>query len=418
MAQKKKRKKTANKKYSTEKIIKAVVVVIVILILVSIAAFQFGDVTYSSLGSSISDALSKSGRGDGFPYEINGSTAKNMKMSSSDLVVLYDTGVKVIDSTAKELSDLQHNYSSSLMDVFSSRILVLDSNGKKFRVQSHNKIISEVETSFDILTGDISKSGFTAIATKSDSATSMLTVYDKNQKEIFKWLCAKEQIVTVDISDNGSYVAVGVIGAESGDIYSNVYLFDTDFAEPVQSLSFPGSSVVGVEMLSGKNFLIVADNKAVFVDKKGNCNEVDVSLNTVSRYSTSESNITALLLSKYSSAYSKILNIYNGKGKQLCSVSIEYPVKSISCDGSYVSVLTNESVLTYNLQGELVGSNPVASDSIKCCVDGRSTYVLTSNDIEKYSSIGIAKENDKSDTEKGTEKESDSTSEKNEATKS
>ena len=387
MAQQSKKKKT--KKYDTEKILKTAAIILVILVLISIAAFQFGNVTYSSLGSSINNALNSSGKGSGYPYSVNASSVKSFKISSSDLVLLYDTGVKMLDPTAKEISDFQHNYSSPLLFTFVSRNLVIDGEGKKFKIQSKNKVLSETELSFDILTGDIAENGDVAIVSRSDSATSMLTVYNKDLKEKFKWLCAKEQIVTVDLSDDGNYIAVGVIGAEGGDIYSNVYLFDKDYAEPIESFNFPGTSVVSVEMLNGKNFLIIGDNMAAFVDKKATCNNIDVSLNTVSRYSTSESNVTALLLSKYGSAYSKILNIYNKNGKLLSTVEIDDSVKSISCDGKYVCVLTSGSLLTYNLQGEKIGEKSVNSDAERCCISGGSAYVLFSKQIEKYSSIGI-----------------------------
>ena len=68
---------------------------------------------------------------------------------------------------------------------------------------------------------------------------------------------------------------------------------------------------------------------------------------------------------------------------------IDDSVKSISCDGKYVCVLTSGSLLTYNLQGEKIGEKSVNSDAERCCISGGSAYVLFSKQIEKYSSIGI-----------------------------
>ena len=53
-----------------------------------------------------------------------------------------------------------------------------------------------------ILTGSLGKDGSVAIATRAEDAQSMLTVYNSKEKEIFVWKCAKENIISCDVSDN------------------------------------------------------------------------------------------------------------------------------------------------------------------------------------------------------------------------
>ena len=91
--------KTANK-------IKLISVILVTLILVSIAAAQISGFTVSMATEGFRTMLAKIGSGNGFPYSLAGISASELLGSGSDLVLLDDAGVRVIDSTAKEISNL------------------------------------------------------------------------------------------------------------------------------------------------------------------------------------------------------------------------------------------------------------------------------------------------------------------------
>ena len=86
------------------KTMKLLAIILVVLLLVIIAAAQFGGVTFSTIGDSIRTSLAGIGSGEGYPYSINGVEISGAGMTNSDLVLVYDDTVKVLDSTAKELS--------------------------------------------------------------------------------------------------------------------------------------------------------------------------------------------------------------------------------------------------------------------------------------------------------------------------
>ena len=86
------------------KTLKLLAIILVVLLLVIIAAAQFGGVTFSTIGDSIRTSLAGIGSGEGYPYNINGIEVSGAGMTNSDLVLVHDDTVKVLDSTAKELS--------------------------------------------------------------------------------------------------------------------------------------------------------------------------------------------------------------------------------------------------------------------------------------------------------------------------
>jgi hypothetical protein len=398
-----KKKKINLKNINLKTVISAFAIVFAVLIVLSVAAYKIGHFSPLGLGRGLSNLADGVFGNNGFPYSVSSNDVENMGMSYSDVVLLSDTGVKMIDSTGKQISDLQHNYSSPLIYTYGGRSLIIDEGARLFRVQTSGKLLYEMEYGFDLLTGDIAKNGSVAIASKSDSGASMLCVFDSKKNEVFSWVCAKQQIVSVDISENGRYIAVGVIGADSGDVVSDVFLFDINYKDAIRHIEFTGSAVAKVEILSGKKLVVIGDNVVSFINEKGERNDVDVSLNTVSRFFVSDNNITAIVLSKYSSSYSNILKVYSSSGKEISSTDIDFHIKSMYSDGKHISFLSDDKLICYDLYGRVSGEKTVDNDCVSCCLNGSDVYVLYSNSINKYSVRGNSDERSVKTVEKTDE---------------
>ena len=218
-----------------------------------------------------------------------------------------------------------------------------------------------------ILTGSLGKDGSVAIATRAEDAQSMLTVYNSKEKEIFVWKCAKENIISCDVSDNGKLIAVSVLGVENGSVYSKVYIFDKRKDTPKSSFTYQDSAVSSIRFLSNETLFVLGNNMcSVIKDEKEE--KINVSVNTPYMIHISDNNTAVLVLSKYSSTTQKIVNVYDKSGRELFSQEIDGLVKSVSTDGKYVGVLTDNNVQIYNMKGEQVGSADVNPDSEKVIV--------------------------------------------------
>ena len=367
-------------------------IIIVVLLLVTIAAAQFGGVTFATVWDSVLTFFAGLGSGDGYPYQVTGITIKDANVTNSDLVLVYDDNVTVLDSTAKELSNLAHNYDHPVMNSNSGRVLLYDEGGTKFRVQSKTRVLYEKEMPYMILTGALGKNGTVAIASRAADAQSMLTVYNNKEKEIFVWKCAQENIISCDVSDNGKLFAVSVLGVENGSVYSKVYIFDKKSSSPKTSFTYQDSAVSSVRFLSNETLFILGNNVCSVINKDGVEQKIDVSVNTPYQMYISDNNTAVLVLSKYSSTTQKIINVYDKTGASLFTREIDGFVKSVSTDGKYVAVLTDKDVQIYNMKGELKGTAEVNADAEEVMVSGKYTYVYSADRIEQFSSVGNNKE--------------------------
>ncbi len=384
----KRRKKKMTLSLKNAKTLKVLAVVFVILLLVVIGAAQFGGVTFATIGDSIRTSLAGVGSGEGYPYRMNGVEISDAGMTNSDLVLVYDDSVKVLDSTAKELSNITHKYNHPVMSSNSGRVLLYDEGGKSFRVQSKTRILYEKELDHIIYTGAMGKDGTVALATSASGAESMLTVFDNGKDEVFVWKCAKEHIISCDVSDNGKLFAVSVMGVDNGSIYSKVYIFNKNKTEAQATFEYKDSSVSSVQFLSNETLFVLGNNVCQIIKGDEVKEEIDVSINTPSRLYISDNNTAILVLSKYSSTTQKIIKVYNKSGVELFTQEIDGLVKSVSTDGKYIAVLTDDNVQIFNHKGNAVGSADVNSDAEEVIVSSRNTYVYSLDKIERYSSVG------------------------------
>ncbi len=390
---KKKPKKKITIDFKNVKRLKLTSIIIVVLLLVTIAAAQFGGVTFATVWDSILTFFAGLGSGDGYPYQVDGITIKDANITNSDLVLVYDDNVTVLDSTAKELSSLAHNYDHPVISSNSGRVLLYDEGGTKFRVQSKTRVLYEKQMPYMILTGAMGKNGTVAVASRAADAQSMLTVYNNKEKEIFVWKCAQENIISCDVSDNGKLFAVSVLGVENGSVYSKVYIFDKKSSSPKTSFTYPDSAVSTVRFLSNETLFVLGNNMCSVINKDGVEQKIDVSVNTPYMIHISDNNTAVLVLSKYSSTTQKIINVYDKTGAALFTREIDGFVKSVSTDGKYIAVLTDKDVQIYDIKGELKGTAEVNADAEKVMVSGKNTYVYSADKIEQFSSVGNNKEN-------------------------
>jgi hypothetical protein len=383
----KRKKKSLTISVKNAKTLKLIAIILVVLLLIVLAAGQFGGVTFSTISDHIRTAVAGIGSGDGYPYRMNGIEISDADTTNSDLILVYDDTVKVLDSTAKEISNTPHTYDHPIMSCNSGRALIYDVGAMNFRVQSKTGTLYEKELPYMILTGAMGKDGTVAVASRAKDAQSMLTVYNTKEEEIFVWKCAKENIISCDVSDNGRLYAVSVLGVENGSVYSKVYIFNKNGTEPKASFEYMDSAVSSVQFLSNETLFVFGNNICQVIKGEKVKENIDVSVNTPYKLYISDNNTAVLVLSKYSSTTQKIIKVYNKSGSELFTQEINGLIKSVSTDGKFTGVLTDENVQIYNKKGKMCGSASVNTDAEKVMISGRNTYVYSADKIEQFSSV-------------------------------
>ena len=118
----------------------------------------------------------------------------------SNIALLTRDSVVVLNSSAKEVARLEHNYSDPDMAVYKGRALVYDRTSGDFTLMNSSKILGDGNTGSPIYTAAMGKDGTVAFSLKTSAAQSELCVYNHPQvrKDIRMGVRAGEDIRHLD----------------------------------------------------------------------------------------------------------------------------------------------------------------------------------------------------------------------------
>ncbi len=212
-----------------------------------------------------------------YPIDTSGSTVLNTYSNGSYYYVLTDTSITAYSNSGKNVLNEMHGFSNPIMSVSDTRVLVYDQGENTVCIYNLGGEIHSLETENEIITANISRNGSFAIATHSDSFTSVVSVYDKNFEKVFTWNSAKDIINNVLVNPSGNRLAVSTLNAESGQYISKVLILNFESPDPLHTLDM-GNAVTLSLVNTGKGISVITADKYKFLDwSKFNTNEVTAS---------------------------------------------------------------------------------------------------------------------------------------------
>lgn len=357
---------------------------IVAFALILVAAERLNIASVTDINDNLRAFFSGLNPGDGYPYKINSGSLEDMTVLNGDLFVLTNQETMTLDSTAKEIKQTAHTYSTPKVSVKGSKAIVYNQNGNRFRVENRTDTLFAGETNEDekIITAAVGAKGNIALATFSKDSASKLLVYGSNYKKtIFTWVCSQDSITSVDLSDNGKYVVVSVVGARNGEVYSKVYVFDFDFKEPRIEQEYEGTAILAVHFGKNDNVVAIGNNLISFIKSAKNIENIDYESSTLSNFAFSEDGFTTLVLAEHGSTNNEKLVCYSPSFNDTFTAKFDKAVKSINMYQGRISVLLDDKVFIYRTSGNKVHEYEVDNTAISAFNLGNRTYLYKVGEI-------------------------------------
>lgn len=379
-----------NKKLRT--LVSALIAVIVVLLLVVTAAQKLGNVTVNTMTANVKAYFMSMGSGDGFPYELDAQSLKDIEINNSNFMLLFRDKTMLLTSTAKEIMPKEHKFANPVMKTNGNHVIVYDLDSGKYRIQNVSEIVREDELKFRIMAGAVGKNGNYAVAYYGNDVQSVLDVYTASGKKAFAWNFKSELVSDIALSDNGKYVTVAAFSSTDGKISSKLYVFNIASDKYDSCFDYEGTMLLKVNYIKGENIAVLGDNMYSFI-KNGKTRQNDVKFGSdmLHNYAVSEDGFSALVLSKYGSSAKSALHVYNSKNKERFSIDLDKEIKWIDCDDEYTAVLFENEVRTYNKKGKQIGSITFTGEPLQVALDSKKTYVLTSANLQCFDTKGTQK---------------------------
>jgi hypothetical protein len=379
----------STKKKQKSKIRAALSGFLIFAALVVIVVFIAGAVSPRGSVPDVGGIFSIFAKGAGYPYSFENSGNVTADRFGSGIMLLGEDSFKILNSTAKEVLSVQHNYSNPDVQAAGGRVIIFDRASGQFKVVARSGVVAQADMEKNILTAAMGKNGSYAVATKSLSAQSELTVFEKSGKKMFVWACAAERISAVALSDDGKHAVVSVIGAKNAELYSRLIVFDFKKSEPMLSLDYPETALFAVGFAGRDKVVAIGENLYSFVSvSDGSKQDYSFGMSDLISYYISEKGKTALVVSSFGSDKKCELLVYNPAGERLITKSFEEDIRWVACDEKYVCVLLPGEARIIGDDGESVGSFKADKYSESVAISGRSAYLFEKSVIYRYNALG------------------------------
>lgn len=373
----------------------------VILILVVMVAglflwFNRANLSPDNLSEWIQSKVVGMGVGDGFPSDItNGRdiAKSNFFVMDKNAVIVSDTSMTVLNSTAKELVRRQHSFSNPVAKAWGQRVLLYNLGGKGYQIENFSKPGNRGVTDADILAGAIAGNGRIALATESKGYHSKLTVYLENGKPQYTYDFSECYVTHIALNRNGTRAAVAGVSVLNGGLVATVYLFDFSSPKPLKQLTYTDNLILSLDYGQNGTITAIGDHMTSMISENGD--KTDFSYGAQSYLGSAvENGRAALLLAPYTNAATASLTLLDAKGKQTASVPLQQLAGAVSLYGDTTAVL---------LQDGSIASYSAATGTPKgTCDGGEDARAITLKDESSVYILGVSQIRLQHFTQQGT----------------
>lgn len=390
------RKKVRKKKKAPRvpKWVYRVIIILVVCVLGLLAWFNRENLTPTNIAEWVQSRVVGLGIGDGFPAGIKGSDVKegNFLSVNQDLVVVSDTALTVLNSTAKEMISRQHSFNEPVVKCSGSRIMLYNLGGTGYQIEGYSKTLIEDDMDQKIVCGDIAQNGRFVLVTEATGYCSQLTAFLNDNEEQYTHKFMDYYVTGVALNQNGTKAAVTAVSAKEGALSSVLYLLDFGSVDPVAVVDLGETLYWDVSYGNNGRVIAVGDNKTIFIDDNGqNLTEYSYQGQQVAAYVLEKERV-ALALVPFQKSSDNTLVVLDGNAQQLTQQKLSAQLDSISMYGDTIAALAAHKVYSYAITaGTQIGVADAGTDSRGIAVkDESSAYILGIREIRQIQLEGEA----------------------------
>lgn len=319
-----------------------------------------------------------------FPVSFS-SAVKDVVSSDSTLYVTGQTTLTTLNFSALKSQENILSFSDCMVKTSGKYALAYDRLGTSFVLyKNSNVILPETKhESGQINTAAVCENGSFAIASKCSNAASELTLYSVQGKEIFKWQCANDFIVSVAVSKNAKYLLCACINAAGGEELTRVYYFDIEKEDNNRDYTFNNTFAVDCFFAKGNRAVIVCSDRRIVLDtlkNKNAPNTVMFGLPLALR-ANSPTGKTFAVLKNSGNLQQNTVVCYDINNAEKFRTEVSGKIKDIVCNKNTAYVLTDKEIIKVGSKNKTESVLTSQADGI--VPSGKGLYYYNSDMLYK-----------------------------------
>lgn len=272
-----------NKRLNRRKVIITMVIIILIIIVVIISAIYITNSNFRNLMDQY--VFRKSVTENNLEYiDINSESNTYIYAYDKYLVTLEKNILTHYNSSAKKESEIKLEISEPIYASDGKYLMVAEKNKQRIYLVNNNGIIWQKDIEGTISKINVNKNGYTSVIISGTTYKSVIAVFDKDGKELFKTYLSSTIAMDSTISEDNKYLSFAEINTSGTLIQSSIKTISIDKAKETPSDSIiytydaeQNDLIVNMKY-HDKNKLVCIYNNGIHVNNN-NKDEILISLN-------------------------------------------------------------------------------------------------------------------------------------------
>lgn len=361
-----------NKTLNKKKVIFSIIILIIIIVLVIVSSLYITNISFRETMDKY--VFRKSITENNLDYiEIDTENSPNIFAYDKYIVTLEKNTLTQYSQSGKKEGSLEIQVSDPIFDAEGKYLVVAEKNKQKIYLIYNDNIVWEKDIEGNISEINVNKNGYTSVIISGTTYKSVIAVYDKEGKELFKTYLSSTVAVDSSISEDNKYMSFGEVNTSGTLIQSSIKTVSIEKAKQTPSDSIintydaeQNDLIINIQY-QDKNRLICMYNSSIHIIKDGK-DEVLVSLNE------KDNNITFSDIELSSNAYRIIeksaglfksnstVEIYNTTSKKQNIYNFNGVAKKVYSYGNIIAIDLGSEVLFINMNGWLIKKYNSAQD--------------------------------------------------------
>lgn len=301
-----------------------------------------------------------------------------------NLVTYSKDGMSCTDMRGKLVWNLTYEMQNPIVRKCGKTMAVGDYNGRNIYIASSTENLGKIETTLPIRDFAVSESGIVA-AVLDDANVTAIYIYDRSGEQLayFKTTMSKSGYpIAIDISADGTLVAVSYINADNGKISSSIGFYNfspvgqnyTD--NLVSAYGYSQAVVPYIKFMNNDTVAAVADNRLMFYQgrqKPENISDIMLTEEILSVFN-SDSHIGLVFYDTGEEAAYR-LEIYNTKAQKELELGFDMEYTDISFSSTGIIISNDHACKIYDWDGR----EKYSGDFVE-----RIVSILPTASIERY----------------------------------
>ena len=373
---------------ATKKFFKVFIIIALSVVLVMVF-MNLDKLTPENISHWIAYDLLGQSEGDGYPAGFSGADVDTGNFDLMDGVPVYcsDTSVAVLNANAGKYQEVSHAFANPVLSTNSGYSMVYNAGATGYMIIDRNSVIKSGLTEKKIFSADVCPKGIYCILSEDDDYLAKLTVYRKDDLEMYTYSFADFYVNMVSINAEGTRAVVSGLSAKNGSLLSVLYVLDFSQGNYMQRYEFDEIYIYDIKYLDNGNAVAVGDKSAYYIDIKGGAKKnVDYHSKFLTTYTLDRKNGMLLSLSSTPDGKECEVIMIDADGERPAEIQTNRQVLSMDYRDERIAVLFDREAAVYNMKAKKIASMESKGEARKIrFADAKSVYVLGKSSLYNVS---------------------------------